>query len=155
MSKLVRFTLLLGAALATASLHGQAVSTASRLANLQVGATFSVAKPDYTESVYNLTQPTNGEFNWHGYGIYADLDLRHHLGLEFDFHQLSGPDPVLYERTFEVGCRYVFPIRRFVPYGKAMAGRGIFNFAATNASGQSEQIANLSYDTQTLGGGLV
>lgn len=154
MLKLVRLALFVAIALAAASLHGQAVATASRLADLQVGATFSAASPDYTASIYNLAQPTKGELNWHGYGAYADLGLRYHLGLEFAFHQLSGPDPVLYERTFEIGGRYLIPIRRFEPYGKAMIGRGVFNFAAINASGQSEQIANLGYNTQALGGGL-
>jgi len=154
LSNLLPATLMLAAVIATSSLNGQAVSTASRVADLQVGVSASTANPDYSESVYNLTQPTSSSSRWHGYGVYADLDLRLHLGIEFEFHQLSGPDPVLYERTFEVGGRYLFPIRRFVPYGKAMVGRGIFNFAAINASGQSEQIANLGYNSQSFGGGL-
>lgn len=141
----------------TASLvHAQAVATASRKADLQVGVDFSVADPNYANDVYQLAQPTSGDLHWHGYGAYVDLDLRYHLGLEFDFHQLSGPDPVLYERTFEVGGRYLYPLRHgLVPYGKAMVGRGIFNFAATDATtAKSVQIANLGYNTQTLGGGL-
>ena len=136
--------------------HAQAVSTASRKADLQVGVDFSIADPNYANDVYQLAQPTSGDLHWHGYGVYANLDLRYHLGLEFDFHQLSGPDPVLYERTFEVGGRYLYPLRHgLVPYGKAMVGRGIFNFAALDATtGKSVQIANLGYNTQTVGGGL-
>lgn len=136
--------------------HAQAVATASRKADLQVGVDFSIANPNYADDVYHLAQPTSGDLHWHGYGAYVDLDLRYHLGLEFDFHQISGPDPVLYERTFEVGGRYIYPLRHgLVPYGKAMVGRGVFNFAAIDATtGKSVQLANLAYNTQTLGGGL-
>ena len=144
--------------------YGQAVPTASRLADLQIGASFSLADSNYTNSVanpgntndvYNLAQPTGNSINWHGYGAYVDLDLRQHYGLELNFHQVSGADPTLYERTFQAGVRYLYPIRfRFVPYAKAMEGRGIFNFAAVDANGQSFRIANVAYNTQSIGGGL-
>jgi hypothetical protein len=124
--------------------YSQAIPTAQKTADVQLGVTFSGARPDYGT-------PTT----WHGYGFYGDLDLRYHLGIEFDFHQLSGPDPVLYERTYEVGGRYLYPIHnRFVPYAKVMVGRGVFNFAAPDSSGNSVQIANLAYNTQSIGGGL-
>ena len=120
----------------------QATATASRIADLQAGVTFSYAQPDYGT-------------NWHGYGAYADLDLRYRLGLEFDFHQLSGPNPVLYERTYEIGPRLSYSIRdRFIPYAKAMYGRGVFNFAGTDTSGNAVQIANLAYNITSFGGGL-
>jgi hypothetical protein len=123
--------------------QAQAAPTAEKFADLQLGVSFSAAHPDY------------GTASWHGYGFYGDLDLRHNLGIEFDFHQLSGPDPVLYERTYEIGGRYVHPIhQKFIPYAKLMVGRGVFNFAAINNSGQSVQIANLAYNTQSIGGGL-
>ncbi|RXH55909.1 outer membrane protein [Granulicella sibirica] len=123
--------------------HAQATPTASRIADLQLGVSVSGAIPDYGTNV------------WHGYGFYGDLDVAHHLGLEIDFHQLSGPYPVLYERTYEIGPRFVFAVRqRFAPYGKALYGRGVFNFPGTNASGQSVEVANLAYNTYTLGGGL-
>ena len=143
--------------LAHCTSHAQAVPTASRLADLQVGVDFSIANPDYANDVYHLAQPTDGQLRWHGYGAYADLDVRyHHLGLEAEFHQLSGPDPTLYERSFSIGAHIPFPIRhRLVPYGKVMIGRGIFNFAAISpTTGQSVQIANLGYTVETLGGGL-
>lgn len=143
---------------------GQALPTASRLADLQVGVTFSVANSNYTNSVanpsntndvFNLSQPTGNSVKWHGYGAYVDLGIREHFGVELNFHQLSGSDPTLYERTFQAGLMYLHPMRfRFVPYAKAMEGRGIFNFAAVNASGQSYQLANVGYNTQSLGGGL-
>ena len=121
----------------------QATPTASRLADLQLGVSVSGAIPDY------------GTEAWHGYGFYGDLDFVHHLGLEIDFHQLSGPHPVLYERTYEIGPHFSFPIRqRFLPYAKAMVGRGVFNFPGTNASGQSVQVANLAYNMYSFGGGL-
>ena len=128
-----------------ASFHAaraQATPTASRFADLQAGVTFSFANPDYGT-------------NWHGYGAYADLDLRYRLGLEFDFHQLSGPNPVLYERTYEIGPRISYPIKyRFIPYAKAMYGRGVFNFAGTDPSGNAVQIANLAYNITSFGGGV-
>jgi len=133
----------------------QAVPTADRLGDLQIGINFSVANPDYSNDVYHLSQPTDGSLRWHGYGAYADFDFRYHYGIEVDFHQLSGPDPNLYERTYEIGGRYLHPIRnRFVPYGKLLVGRGVFNFAALDSSGQSVQIANLAYNTLSAGGGL-
>ena len=120
----------------------QATPTASRVADLQAGVTFSVANPDYGT-------------NWHGYGAYADLDLRYRLGLEFDFHQLSGPNPVLYERTYEIGPRISYPIKyRFLPYAKAMYGRGVFNFAGIDSQGNAVQIANLAFNIASFGGGL-
>ncbi len=138
-----------------AALHAQAVPTAKRLADLQVGVTFSLANPDYANDIYHLQQPTSGQLRWHGYGAYSDLDIRYHFGLEAAFHTVSGPDPTLYERSYEIGPRFVFPVGfRLAPYAKAMIGRGIFNFAALNSAGQSVQLANLGYTTETLGGGL-
>ena len=122
--------------------RAQAAPTASRVADLQAGVTFSFANPDYGT-------------DWHGYGAYADLDLRYRLGLEVDFHQISGPNPVLYERTYEIGPRISYPIKyRFVPYAKAMYGRGVFDFAGTDTSGNAVQIANLAFNIASFGGGV-
>jgi hypothetical protein len=124
----------------SAAALAQASATASSLADLQAGVNFSVVKPDY------------GTANWYGYGLYADLDLRQHYGIEFDFHQIHGPGPILYERTYEIGPRYVRPIgHRFAPYAKALVGRGVFNFATPDGT---IQIANLAYNTIAFGGGL-
>ncbi len=145
---------LLSAFAGATAAQAQALPTASRFADLQVGVDFSIAKPDYTSDIYNLSQP-GGIATWRGYGAYVDLDLREHYGIEFDVHQLSGADSVLSERTFEIGGRYLYPIRyRFVPYAKVMIGRGIFNFAAQDASGKSFQIANLGYTVESFGGGF-
>ena len=122
----------------------QEMPTAIRRADLQAGATFSFAKPDY------------GTSQFHGYGAYGDLDLRSHLGLEFNFHQLSGPNPVIYERTYQIGPRFIYPIhQRYVPYVKALYGRGVFNFPGTDATtGDQIQAANLAYNIGTIGGGM-
>lgn len=156
MSKIQLAFAVLLVAIGAPSLSGQAISTASRVANLQIGVDFSVVRPDYATDVYHLAQPTTGQYSWRGYGAYVDLDLRSRFGIEANFHALSGPDPVLYERTYQIGPRFVFPVaRRFAPYAKVLVGRGVFNFAALDANtGSSVQIANLAYNTQTLGGGL-
>jgi len=152
--KLIRSIVLVLAPILTAQFAtGQAFPTASRLADVQVGATFSNAAPNYAQNPYNLSEPTTGR--WHGYGAYADIDFHYHLGMELNFHDLAGSNPILYERTYQAGLRYLYPVHnRFVPYAKAMVGRGVFNFAAQNAAGQSEQIANLGYNTTSFGGGL-
>lgn len=125
------------------SIHAQAGPTAEKAADVQVGATFSYVNSDYTPNA------------WYGYGFYGDVDFRYHFGVEFAFHQNSGSEPILYERTYEIGGRYIYPLRdRFLPYAKVMIGRGVFNFAGTNASGSSVEVANLAYNTQSVGGGL-
>lgn len=131
----------------------QAGPTASRAADVQLGVTFASANSNYTQDVYNLTQPV-GSDQWKGFGAYADIDFRYHFGAEFDYHHVTGSDAILSESTYEAGLRYLFPVRRFVPYGKVMIGRGIFNFAAQDANGKSYEIANLGYTTETFGGGL-
>lgn len=95
--------------------HGQAGSTASRAGDLQVGGLFTIAQSDYTSN------------NIRGMGFYADFDFRGHYGVELNFHQLNDPNSDLYERTYEVGGRYVRHYGRFAPYAKVMYGRGVFN----------------------------
>jgi hypothetical protein len=126
-----------------ASAHAQASPTAGKAADVQVGGTFSYVNPDYGTSA------------WHAYGFYADVDFRYHLGVEFAFHQASGSDPILYERTYELGARYVYPMHdRFLPYAKANLGRGVFNFEGSTGTGPPFQVANLAYNIQAIGGGL-
>jgi opacity protein-like surface antigen len=83
-----------------------------------------------------------------GFTLYGTYDFRTHLGLEFDFHQLNshnGSD--LYERTYEVGPRYVLHLGHGLnPYVRVMYGRGVFNFP--------NDIANLAYNMGVVGGGL-
>ncbi len=91
---------ILGLTASATCLHAQAKPTASRAGDLQVGATFSLASPDYGPN----TLP--------GVGAYATFDFRPHLGIEADFRQLKDPDSRegIYERNFEVGPRYVFRV---------------------------------------------
>jgi Outer membrane protein beta-barrel domain len=123
-------------------IYAQAGPTAGKAADVQIGATFSYVKSDYRPEA------------WHAYGFYADVDFRYHYGVEFAYHQASSSDPVLYERTYELGGRYIYPVHdRFRPYAKAMLGRGVFNFEGNNIT-PPVQVANLAYNTQSIGGGL-
>ncbi len=103
---------------AAASLvHGQASPTASREADLQVGVSFVTANPDYFPSTFR------------GVGAYIDLDLRPHLGLEGEFHQVgSTAGDSSYERTYEIGARYHRTYGPLAPYVKALIGRGDLSY---------------------------
>jgi hypothetical protein len=101
--------------LSTASLlHAQAAPTASRLGDLKIGGGFSSANSDY----YN-------RFN--GSSAYVNFDFLPHIGVEGEFHFVSGTNS-LYEKTYEAGGRYYRTYRKFVPYAKVMYGRGVFNY---------------------------
>jgi opacity protein-like surface antigen len=98
-------------------LHAQAVPTASRAGDLQVGAGFTIAKSGYEQQ------------NFQGFTAYADFDLRSHLGLEAEFHQVSSTtSDQSYQRTYELGGRYFRAYGPLVPYLKIMFGRGDFNY---------------------------
>lgn len=103
----------------TSMAMGQARAAASRLGDLQVGATYSVANSDY------------GEFDLRGFGAYGDFDFRNHLGVEVDFRQLNDPKDIqqnkIFERSYEAGGRYFWRFGRLKPYGKALYGRGVFS----------------------------
>ncbi len=117
------------------ALDGQAVSTASRRADLQVGVGFTDGNSDYSPDHYK------------GVAAYATLDFTSHLGAEFVVHQVYSPDhDSAYERTYELGGRYFRTYGRFIPYVKAMYGRGVFNFP--------QNVANLAYNLFTGGGGI-
>jgi hypothetical protein len=116
-------------------LHGQATSTASRKADLQIGAGFSFSKSDYDTS------------NLKGGAFYTTLDLTNHLGGEFVIHQVNSPTgDSLYERSYEIGPRYHRTYGPVVPYVKAMYGRGVFNFP--------KNVANLAYNMFAGGAGI-
>jgi opacity protein-like surface antigen len=98
-------------------LRAQATATASRAGDLQIGVGYTIAKPDY------------GQQNFQGLTAYADFDLRSHLGLEAEFHQVfTTSNNQSYQRTYEVGGRYFRTYGRLVPYVKVMFGRGDFNY---------------------------
>ena len=123
--------------LLSAALTAQAqrtVATARRNAALQVGGGFALASPDYTQ------------FRFRGGSLYATLDFSPHLGVEFMFHQVNTPaSDGIYERTYELGPRYVWHFRGVEPFVKASYGRGVFNYP--------DNVANLAYNMFTVTGG--
>jgi hypothetical protein len=132
----LRYTLL-GALLAGYGgfARGQALVTASRIGDIQVGGGFSYAASDYE----NL--------NIRGGAFYADFDFRPHFGAEVDFHQLNNSPTQLYERTYEVGGRYL--LKRYgamSPYIKVLYGRGVLNYPYNTG--------NVAYNMFVGGGGV-
>ncbi len=126
--------LVLFLAKATPPLHAQALPTASRAGDAQVGAGFIIAKPDYVQDTF------------HGIAAYADFDFRPHLGIEAEFHHLFTPNSdQIYEETYEIGGRYFRTYGPLVPYVKGLVGRGRFNY-------QNDE-ANLAYNMFAIGGG--
>jgi opacity protein-like surface antigen len=128
---------------AGARLHAQAIPTASDDGQLQIGAMFNIGNSDYRPQDFK------------GYGFYTTFDFRYHVGIEGEFHQLNDPNAAdgVYERTYEIGPRYVLHYGRFHPYGKVMYGRGVFNYPnLADTSGNLVPTANLAYNI--LAGGL-
>ena len=87
------------------------VSQPPPAADLQVGATYSGASgvpvrlSCRSERVY-------------GFGGYATLDFKYHFGVEVNIRQVNTTEPTItvYERTYEIGGRYVRHYGRFNPY---------------------------------------
>jgi hypothetical protein len=116
--------LLLGEA---SGLFAQAIPTASRPADLQIGVGYAAARPDYVLQTFQ------------GLTAYADFGFNLHLGVEAEFHQVNATTGNrIFERTYEIGGRYYRSYGRLNPYVKAMIGRGDLNYPY----GQ----ADLSYD---------
>ncbi len=140
--------------------YGQAVSTAARSLDIQVGAAYVYDSPDYTPE------------KWQGYGLYATIDFRQHLGLDLEIRQAgyNYPYPAnssnnpssnaftvnAYQRDYEVGPRYVRHYGRLNPYAKILYGRGVQNFpeAVSSGSNGSYYNANLGYNMAVAGGGV-
>ncbi len=98
-------------------LSGQAIPTASRAGDAQIGVGYSMARPDYVQQTFQ------------GFTAYGDFDFRPHLGVEAEFHQVYSTNGDLsFERTYEIGGRYLRTYGPLVPYVKAMIGRGDFNY---------------------------
>ena len=118
------------------SLHAQAKNTASRTGDLQIGGSFNLAQPDYTDLTFK------------GFGAYATFDFRYHWGIDAEFHQVDDPNQTqgIYERTYEIGPRYVLHYGRFSPYAKAMYGRGVFNFPPAASDPTGGPAANLAFN---------
>jgi len=133
--KLLFLALALGA---VPGLQAQKLPTATRSVDIQAGGGFV-----YGESDYGRTMD--------GYGVYGTLDFRYHLGVELEYHKANGTD-LIYEKTYEVGPRYVWHYGRLNPYVKVMYGRGVFNFPPYYPGGESS--ANLAYNILAGGGGV-
>jgi hypothetical protein len=134
--------------------HGQASPTASRSADLQIGAGYTYAHSDYVPN------------NIGGFAFYADYDLVGLFGVEANFHRIRdpNPDPLVpsnhfSETTYEIGGRYVqhYYKGRLAPYGKVLYGRGVANFPAhqrlVNGTFQT-YINDIGYNLISFGGGL-
>jgi opacity protein-like surface antigen len=115
----------------TSVLLAQSLPTASRAGDLQIGAGFIIARPDYVQNTFN------------GFAAYADFDFRPHLGVEAEFHQIAGDQ--IHQRTYEIGGRYFRTYGPFVPYVKAMIGSGDFDYPTG--------LANLVYTMFAVGAG--
>jgi len=127
------FISLMGAA---TLLPAQAVPTASRAGDVKIGGGFSSADSDY----YN-------RFN--GGAAYFNYDFLPHIGVEGEFHFVSGTNDI-YEKTYEAGGRYFRTYDRFVPYAKVMYGRGVFNYPPLGDGFR----ANLAYNLIAGGVGV-
>ncbi len=116
-------------------------ATASRAADLQLGGGFSYGKHDYAFT------PLEDGTRISGLSLYGTLDFKTHYGVEIAFHQLgTHKADHEYERTYEIGPRYVLHFNRINPYVRVMYGRGVFNYPG--------DVANLAYNIGALGGGV-
>jgi opacity protein-like surface antigen len=105
---------LLGLAL---PLYSQAIPTASRAADIQIGVGYASGRPDYIHHTFP------------GITAYADIDLRPHFGAEIEFHSIvDSSGSQMSERTYELGGRYRRTYGVFVPYAKGMFGLGQFKY---------------------------
>lgn len=122
--------------LAPLTSHAQARAAGVRTADLQIGGGYSfTASSDYSPQTYK------------GPYIYATYDFRSHWGVDLAFHQATSPSPEHeYERSYEVGPRYVFRLQHFNPYIRATYGRFVMNYPYN--------IANIAFNMYGLGGGV-
>ena len=129
-------------------LHAQALPTATSAGVLQAGGEFNYASSDYVPQKIK------------GGGAYVGFDFKYHYGIEAEFHQINDPDPTtnIYERTYEIGPRYVLRFGRIEPYAKIMYGRGVFNYpevpSLTPGGPPQGNAANLSYNLVAAGVGV-
>jgi len=105
--------------------------------------------------MFNLANSDYRPAYFKGYGFYTTYDFRYHVGIEGEFHQINDPDPVdgVYERTYEIGPRYILHYGRFAPYAKLMYGRGVFNYPPVPGDIKPGPAANLAYNLFAIGVG--
>jgi hypothetical protein len=101
----------------TGVFHGQAVPTASRLFQVQVGV---------AGSIYTLDDGSGHE---EGITVYGDVDFSKHLGLEGLYRNASIETPHdIGENHLLAGPRFHLRHGRFEPYAKLLVGEGTINF---------------------------
>jgi hypothetical protein len=136
--------LMLGSLIAIPSLlHAQAMPTEHRTLDLQAGAGFSAARPDY------------GHGFWDGPSVFGTIGLPYHFAVEVDVHLINfhnyGTQQA--EDTYEVGGRYNIQPRRLgnkiVIYPKFMYGRAVFDRVFLTGVP-----FNLAYNEYSIGGGV-
>ena len=131
----IRFSVPFLLGIATAVAHAQAIPAGTVPGDIQVGLGYVDSTPDY------------GPKNISGFGIFADADLWQHVGIEGEFHRVSGNSPIaVTQSTYEIGARYRYPIRAFSPYIKLLGGGGLFSFGGSSQNG--------TYAMYAGGGGL-
>ncbi len=120
--------------------QGQAIPAAMRTGQVQVGAGFSFAIPDYGPTYIK------------GFTAYADADLKHRLGLEADVHYISILTPTdIGEDTFLIGPRFTLLHRnRLNAYAKVLGGLGRFEYQ----QGTYQPTHTDSFGVFSLGGGI-
>src|SRR5260370_855342 len=116
MHVLTRIVIVIGLLSTASILHAQFEPTATKVLDLTVGGSFATANSDYAD-------------RYNGGAAYINFDFLPHIGVEGEFHFVKDSSG-LYEKTYEVGGRYFRTYGKFVPYGKVMYGRGVFNFPA-------------------------
>jgi hypothetical protein len=118
--------------------HAQAIPTASRTGQIQVGVAGNLISSDYAVKYYK------------GISIYGDFDFFHNIGIEGDFHySVITPDDTS-ENSYLIGPRYSWHHKRFNPYAKALFGIGRFGFQ----QGYFPSASSATYGQFALGGGL-
>ena len=133
---------------AGARLHAQALPTATAAGVLQAGGEFNYANSDYVPQKIK------------GGGAYVNFDFKYHWGIEAEFHQINDSDPTtkIYERTYEIGPRYVLHFGRLEPFAKVLYGRGVFNYpevpSLTPGGPPQGNAANLAYNIVAAGVGV-
>ena len=124
----------------TLAAGAQKLPTASRSLDLQAGGSFVYGHADYGTTLK-------------GAGGFGTINFRPHLGVMLDFHQANGANET-FERTYEIGVRYVRHYGRFDPYAKIMCGRGVFNFPPAAVEPNGPSAGNLAYNLEAIGGGV-
>jgi len=151
----------LGAITALGSAGAQDIPAATR-GDLEVGGTFSIAKPDLPGAILytNPVRYTTDSLIYGG-GIYVNFNVTPHLGLtaQFDYPDVHTPDDLV-EKSYMAGLRYYHPLGggRLVPYVKVLGGIGSTKFSnkvvwviypGTPTNGNTA-----SYGTVAFGGGF-